>query len=298
LKQNPEISFVIPSYRSRTTIESTVASILSQKAASPCELIIVESGGDEEAAGLTQLFPAVTILNSKGRLYPGAARNAGARLGSGTFLAFVDADVTLPPAWLEALLAKMSAAPLIEAIAAPVANANPEELPSRILHWVEFSEYLPGQLSGFRPALSSSNLLLRRETFWKAAGFAEHLAMGEDLLFSQKLPNGLYLETSLAVLHRHRSDWRLVCAHLRQLGYWSGLHRRHHKSSGDWLRHVPILSFGLPGLRSLRILRRVIRSDWRSGLRAVGRTPWIVTALLYWASGFRQGLTGRARIPS
>jgi glycosyltransferase involved in cell wall biosynthesis len=297
LKQNPEISFVIPSYRSRTTIDRSVASVLHQETALRFELIIVESGGDEEAAGLTQLVPSATVLNSKLRLYPGSARNAGARISSGEFLAFLDADVILPPTWLETLITKLRAHHQIKAIAAPVANANPEQRASRVLHWVEFSEFLPGQPSGFRPSLSSSNLLMRRVTFWEAGGFAEQLAMGEDLLLSQQLKAGLYLETSLAVHHTHRSDWRLVQTHLRQLGYWSGRHRRDHRSSGDWLRHTPFLSFGLPALRLFRILRRVAKSNRKAGLMALSSTPWMVAALFHWASGFRQGLTGREQIP-
>jgi glycosyltransferase involved in cell wall biosynthesis len=298
LRQNPEISFVIPSYRSRATVELSVASVLAQKTTHPFELLIVESGGQAEAAELTRILPTQRIFNSEVRLYPGAARNAGARQASGEYLAFLDADVVLPPAWLETLLARLLKDDRIKAVAAPVANANPEQRASRVLHWVEFSEYLPGQPSGFRPALSSSNLLLRRETFLETGGFAEHLAMGEDLLFSQKLKYSLFLETSLAVCHRHRSDWHLVAGHLRQLGYWSGRHRRDHRSSGDWLRHIPLLSFGLPALRYVRILRRVSRSDRANGLEALVLTPWVVAALFHWASGFRQGVTSQEQVPT
>jgi glycosyltransferase involved in cell wall biosynthesis len=292
----PDVSFVIPCFRSRQTIGATLGSIRRQLTDFRCEVIVVDSSADETASWLGSLFPEVQVIACPQRLYPGAARNLGAEKAKGKILAFLDADAAVSPDWLALLAARLggtggSERPVL--IGAAVANANPEKLPSRILHWIEFSEYLPGLPSGPRTALSSSNLLVLRDAFRSSGGFSETYGMAEDLLFCRNWRGGLFFEGAASVFHQHRDRWETVLAHLQALGYWSGKLRSSEAASGAWLKRRPVLALGLPLLRAARITARVNRSSRVEGARALILNPVLLWALGHWARGFRKGLRGR-----
>ncbi|HXK61555.1 MAG TPA: glycosyltransferase [Acidobacteriota bacterium] len=290
----PEISFVVPSYKSRETIQATIESIYAQRTGSSFEVIVVDSSGDDTADWLQTLHPALRVIRSDTRLFAGAARNLGARESTGLLLAFLDADAVAHPDWLESLLATLDAHPEISLIGGAIANANPETTASRILHWIEFSEYLPGLPSGFREALSSSNLLVRRDLFLDRGGFDENYGMAEDLLLCRRWREGLFFEGKAQVAHKHRCSWKKVLAHLWSLGFWSGRYRAANQvAAGAWLRKVPFLCFGLPLLRTPRILSRLFRSSGRDGLRGMLLSPALILALFYWTKGFYRGIKVR-----
>ena len=284
-----DISFVIPSYRSRDTIMTTLDSIRNQDASLSMEILVVDSSGDDTEAWIKEHYPEVEVISSPSRLFPGAARNLGAKRSRGDYLAFVDADAFPEPGWLETLYSKLTSTPPIEMLGGAIAEAGSGSLAARVLHWIEFSEFLPGLRSDFRPALSSSNLLIRRKEFLPSGGFNPRFAMAEDLVFCQKLTGKIYFESSTRVLHQHRSDWLAVLGHLRELGYWSGLCRRTHAAESTWLRTVPLLSFGLPLLRSARIISRVFHSDLKQGLVALIYLPFLLLGLSLWTVGFYRG---------
>lgn len=286
----PDVCFIVPSYRSRKTIRATVDSIYAQRTERSIEVLVVDSSGDDTADWLKGLYPDVRVLESETRLFAGAARNRGARETTAPLLAFLDADASLAPDWLESLLARLTAHPDLALIGGAVVNANPESLPSRLLYWIEFSEYLPGLPSGPRTALSSSNLLVPREDFLARGGFDASYGMAEDLLLCRKWREGLFFEGKARIFHSHRSAWKDVRDHLQALGYWSGRYRASHPSSGAWLRRIPLASFGLPMLRAPRILTRLFRGNWTEGAKAMLFSPLLVWALFWWTAGFQEGL--------
>ena len=269
-KEAPEVSFIVPCYQSGGTIEETLNSILAQDTSLSFEVLAVESSDDGTAESIWKQFPRVTVLALSSRTYAGRARNLGSARARGSYLAFIDADVVVALEWLEQLHSRLASSSKIRMVSAAVANGNPTAAASRILHWIEFSHYLPGLTSGFCDSLSSSNLLVHRHDFESVGGFDEGMAMAEDLLLSKQLSGRLYFEGSTAVRHYFRLDWVGVRAHLQALGYWSGYYRRHHQGSGSWLRHLPLLSHGLPWFQLPRILGRVFYSNSLQGLSAVG----------------------------
>ncbi len=286
----PDVCFIVPSYRSRKTIRATVESIYAQRTARQIEVLVVDSSGDDTSDWLKRLYPEVRVLQSETRLFAGAARNRGAQEAIAPLLAFLDADAAVAPDWLESLLARLAARPNLSLIGGAVVNANPESLPGRLLYWIEFSEYLPGLPSGLRTALSSSNLLVRREDFLARGGFDASYGMAEDLLLCRKWREGLFFEGKARIFHGHRSAWKDVRDHLQALGYWSGRYRASYPSSGAWLRRIPLASFGLPFLRAPRILTRLFRSNWKEGAKATLFSPLLLWALFWWTTGFQDGL--------
>jgi GT2 family glycosyltransferase len=264
---------------------------LSQEVGTNFEVLVVDSSPVSVGDWLRTTFPSVQLLHSASRLYPGAARNLGVEQSSAEVLAFVDADVILAPGWLDAAHRKLLSNPGIVAVGGVIANANPSHLASKLQYWAEFSDYMPGQKGGVRPALSSSNLLIHRKQFQNHGGFDAALRMGEDLLFSLQFPGKLYLEPAACVSHFNRTRFGSVLPHLRSLGYWSGLLRTRVDLPGSWLSAAPSsLAYSLVPYRTIRILHRVLRSDTRQGLEALLYSPLLLMVLTWWAKGFAAGI--------
>jgi len=287
----PHVSFIVPCYNSRRTIGFAIKAILKQKFDEPIEVIVVDSSAKPVADWLSSRFPAVKVLTSPERMFPGAARNAGAREARGRYLAFIDADAMPEPPWLDRLYRLTTGDEGISACGGAITNANPELFASRVLHWVEFSSFLKGLKSGSKPFLSSSNLLVSKEKFNRTGGFSENYRMAEDLLFSARLKEGLHFEGSVGVSHLHRTRWAGVHRHLRSLGFWSGRLRSGGVLSGSWFSRSRGACLLLPFYRTPAIILRVFRADRAAGAFALIHAPLIFSALVHWTIGYFQGLT-------
>ncbi len=284
------ISVVIPSYRSRDTIGQTLESVQRQRQIVPLEVLVVDSSGDRMGEWISQHYPRVKVISSPVQLWPGAARNRGAQLARGSLLAFLDADAAPAPHWLVTLVGKMEEDSKIRMIGAAVAHPAAVTVAQRLLHWIEFSEFLPELSSGWRPYLPSCNLLVRRDDFQQWGGFSEAFAMCEDLILCAALEGGKYFEASTSVVHRRKGRWPATRAHLRALGYWSGFYRKTYLARGAWLAAFPLASAGLPFLRWWKILGRVFRSSLVNGLTLLTLSPLLWLGLVHWTLGFYRGL--------
>ena len=291
---SPAVSVIIPCYRHAAVLPRLLEALEVQETSLDFEVLVVESGGDEAARLAVGRFPRVRVLSHEGRLFPGAARNRGAVAAGGTCLAFVDADAVPDRRWLETLYRRLGSSNRIVMVSGGVALPAGAGAAARVLHWIEFSSFLPGLASGYRDALSSSNLLVRKEDFSACGGFDESLEMAEDLMLCRRIGGQagtlLYIEASTGVCHSNDVTWEKARGHLRRLGYWSGRFRTLEEVPGSWLRHLPALSLMLPLWRLPRIIGRVFRSSTEEGLRSLVWLPWLVWGLSTWALGFHQGL--------
>ncbi|HSR68940.1 MAG TPA: glycosyltransferase family 2 protein [Acidobacteriota bacterium] len=286
MKETPSIAVIIPSYSSRPLIGATLRSLFLQDVEETFEVVVVDSSPDDTADWIRGEFPSVKVLHSPQRLLPGAARNRGVQATRARLLAFLDADATARPDWLKILLGRLRQDG-IRAAGGSVDNANPESPVSRMLYWIEFSEFAPGLPSGPRWALPSCNFVIPRRDFERAGGFEEKTAMSEDQIFCLALGEGIFFESSTGVLHRQREALPQALDHLRRLGLWSGRLRRRFKVPGWRLRRFPAAAWLLLPLRAWRIWRRARRS--RAPLKR-GDLPLLGRGLTHWCRGFRQGL--------
>ena len=98
----PKISIVIPFYNLGSYIEEAVDSVLNQTF-TDFEIIIVNDGSTDSASiNLINKInnPKTTVFNIENQGLP-AARNFGINLGSGDYIACLDADDKLHPDFLE-----------------------------------------------------------------------------------------------------------------------------------------------------------------------------------------------------
>jgi len=94
------ISVVIPAFRAIGTIDRALQSVLAQTIV-PHEIIVVDDGSpDDTASYVARHYPHVRLLRQI-NAGPGIARNAGAAIATGDWIAFLDADDVWLPTRLE-----------------------------------------------------------------------------------------------------------------------------------------------------------------------------------------------------
>jgi glycosyltransferase involved in cell wall biosynthesis len=95
MNQPPFFSIIIPVYNGGDQFLRSLAA-LPRSNFSNWELIVVDDGSTDGSAAIAARFGA-RLLQTAGRQGPAAARNLGARLATGIYLFFVDADCELHP---------------------------------------------------------------------------------------------------------------------------------------------------------------------------------------------------------
>lgn len=91
----PAVSVIMPVYNGAVTLRQSLEPLLAMhRRGEIAEIIVVDDGSDDATAAIAA-DAEVTVVESGGRLGPGAARNVGSRSAGGDVLWFVDADVVV-----------------------------------------------------------------------------------------------------------------------------------------------------------------------------------------------------------
>ena len=103
----PRISVIVPVYRAQEYLADCVNSLLAQTFPD-FELLLVDDGSPDECPRLCEAFAQkdsrIRVLHQENQGVS-AARNTGIEVARGAFLAFVDADDWVEPAFLQRLYA-------------------------------------------------------------------------------------------------------------------------------------------------------------------------------------------------
>jgi glycosyltransferase involved in cell wall biosynthesis len=226
------VSVIIPAYNSAKFVGGAIESVLAQTM-QDFEIIVVDDGSKDETAKAVERFLAdsrVRYLRQENRGLPGA-RNAGAKVSHGEYLAFLDADDYLAPNALQAMREKF------------------EESGSA---WLNVGVLkLEGENRTIRhPGLPESDLLLAileddfitrspfypRKEFFAIGMYDEEIRMREDwdinirMIAAGKpfvlLDEPLYLYT--------RTEGSITTGNLHKLFFYTEkLLRKHHKTLAD-----------------------------------------------------------------
>jgi len=106
-------SVIIPVYNGARWLGPAIESVLAQDYR-PVEIIVVDDGSSDASTEVALRYPGVRCLGQPNR-GPGAARNAGMRVASGQYLAFLDADDLMPPTKLSLQIGYLEAHPEVGA---------------------------------------------------------------------------------------------------------------------------------------------------------------------------------------
>ncbi len=175
----PTVSVIIPAFNALETIDESLRSLRGQSFAD-FETIVVDDGStDGTADHVAAAFPEVILCRQRNG-GPAAARNAGAEVATGEWLAFLDADDLWLPWRLELQLAGAAKHPDVDLWAGDIQLIGlddeelsaPGELPP--INWVELSDLAVSN------RLATTTVLLRRDLFQELGGFDTRFRGPED----------------------------------------------------------------------------------------------------------------------
>ncbi|MDD2657665.1 MAG: glycosyltransferase [Candidatus Pacebacteria bacterium] len=218
----PAISIIIPTLREEQFLERTLKNLDALRM--PHEIIITDGGSTDATLDIARAHGAkITLWSEPRRQTFGEAKNAGAKLATGEYLVFIDADVLIPEpnAFFEEMVAAFTKNPKLAGMTVP------------LLPWPENRSWVDAFMSAplnwfyvvsnnvFHSGNSSGEFqMMRADIFKKIGGFGEHLAAGEDNeMFRRLAAHGRTLSyRKLCVRHSLRRPHKL--GWLRTYGIW------------------------------------------------------------------------------
>ena len=233
----PFFSIVIPTYNRPGPLATCLTALAHlDYPRDRFEVIVVDDGGDVRLDAPTTPFHSLLnlTLHRQANAGPASARNAGASLAQGTYLAFTDDDCAPAPDWLACLTERFSAAPQVM-LGGRTVNALPhnpfaEASQTLISYLYAYERRQPGGM-GF---VASNNIALPRHLFFNVGGFDTSYprAAGEDRAFCdawRAAGHPIYYAPEALVHHRHdltlQSFWR------QHAGYGRGAFQVRHARS-------------------------------------------------------------------
>jgi glycosyltransferase involved in cell wall biosynthesis len=91
MNQGPRFSVIIPNYNNADTLARAIESVLSQSYPAH-EIIVIDDGSKDDSRAVVAQFGASVVYVYQDNAGVSAARNHGARIATGDWLAFLDAD--------------------------------------------------------------------------------------------------------------------------------------------------------------------------------------------------------------
>ncbi|MDC0835920.1 Beta-13-glucosyltransferase [Geitlerinema sp. FC II] len=174
------ISVVIPVYNGEATIRATIASVLDQSFRD-FELIVIDDGSTDNTVEIVKAIadPRISVF-SYANAGQAESRNRGAKLASGEFLSFIDADDLWTPDKLDAQLQALKDRP--DAAVAYSWTAHVDEGDRFFRHGPRLSfegnVYEKLIINDF--VGSGSNVLVRKSAFFDVGGFETSFPPAED----------------------------------------------------------------------------------------------------------------------
>jgi len=195
------VSLVVPLRDEEATVVALLESVAGQERP-PDELVVVDAGSTDGTGDLVSKhpMPMATHLVREGALFPGTARNAGAKVATQAWLAFTDGGVRLEGAWL----AELEAAAMKESADVVFGSYDPEC--DTCFRRCAAVAYVPGRGEHGIRGPSVASMALTREAFARAGEFPPFRA-AEDLIFMERL---CALPVRIAYAPRAVVRWQLA----------------------------------------------------------------------------------------
>ena len=245
----PRAAVVVPVRNGQDTIADCLDSILRVDYPSEeVEVVAVDNAStDDTAAILARYEPRVRIVREP-RIGPSPARNAGIWQTRAGVIAFTDADCTVAPEWLTALVSRLDDE--------SVGLVGGAILSRRPFNYVEsFGERIHDHARAITeqepPYVIGMNCAARRSTLEAVAGFDEGFPRSQDVELSYRVLAAGYrlvYEAGAVVYHRNESTLPGLFREGFTHGYWSVPTLRRHsrlvggrtrpRGRGQWLRTV------------------------------------------------------------
>ena len=199
------VSVIVPAYNASATIGRTLEALSRQNCFQPFEVIVVDDGSVDTTADIVRAFATVKYVRQD-NAGPARARNHGAKLAQGDYLAFTDSDCIPHEDWISLLLTGFNE-DQVGVVAGSYGIANPGSILARCVHkeivW-RHAHLMPDHPNSF----GSYNFCVKKSVFDAVGGFegAYRAASGEDNDLSYKIIRSgwrIYFEQKALVDHYH-----------------------------------------------------------------------------------------------
>ncbi len=107
MKPDASVSVIIPAYNVESCLKRCLDSVFAQTVG-PAQVIVINDGSTDRTAEVAQSYGEQVVYLEQDNQGQGAARNAGLRIATGEYIAFLDADDYWLPGFLEATTAFLS----------------------------------------------------------------------------------------------------------------------------------------------------------------------------------------------
>jgi glycosyltransferase involved in cell wall biosynthesis len=258
------VSVIIPAYNAEPFIRDSVSSALAQTHRD-LEVIVVNDGStDGTKDRLREFGDRIRVHDQVNKGLPGA-RNAGASLATGSWIAFLDADDLWMPEKIERQLARSNAPMRYTDRLNFGARGDLPELQSLVTPMYEGDLFLTLLLRG--NFITVSSVLLRRDVFEKMSGFSTDLRSVEDM------------ELWLRIAERHPIS--LCPEPLVSYRFHAAAMSRNYVTMGRERRRVTERALRLERGRALdwRLRRQVWAQTWQTNGGEAGRAGARLQAL-------------------
>lgn len=198
----PIVSVIIPAYNAEQYIAETLASVVNQTL-KDIEVIVVDDGSKDNTAQAVSAFPDVRyVRKTNGGV--SAARNHGASLATGEYLAFLDADDIWHPDKLRQQVQALSQHPESDLCRTNSSTKSESLAQFRQAKISTDADYIvePDLAPSFlEPYFTTSTVMVRRSAFDRVGGFDPKLRIAEDIDFYLRVlapaPTVLFMKESL-----------------------------------------------------------------------------------------------------
>jgi glycosyltransferase involved in cell wall biosynthesis len=255
----PLVSVIVPVYDDPHGLRACLRALAAQTyPADRFEVVVVDNGSRTDLRDVVAAFPGFRIEREEA---PGsyAARNRGIEASKGEILAFTDSDCLPEPAWLEAGVRALAAAPDCGAVGGAIRMfaANPERITAFDLHDLVWG--MPQRVYVQRYGLAATgNLFARRSTFDRVGPFDPGFRSCGDCEWSFRMTASalrLGYAADAQVRHSTRSSFAQFV-------------RRRRRIAGGYHRLGPILERSYPD-KDFEIPRG-FRHSWNRIRRSMG----------------------------
>ena len=255
----PLISTVIPAYNAATRyLDHAIQSILVQSV-QDLELIVVDDASTDDTARVVLRFPRARYVRRPHNGGQAAARNDGARLATGEFLAFLDQDDLWEPTFLEETLSILRAQPEAALVHCDGHQVNEQ---NEILYYDHAMSHICSVTQLLRGGhdVATSGSLIRKSAFDAVGGYDDGLFIWEDIDLAIRLYRRFPLIHHPTPLYRHRLYAHNVSRDIPSERSLLGRHRFLEK-------HAPECRPGTPEAKALA-------HDWAQYYGDVGKAQW------------------------
>lgn len=198
----PKFSVIIPNYNNASTLERAIRSVLNQRYEAH-EIIIIDDGSTDDSRNILKKFDSQIKVVFQQNSGVSAARNAGAQVATGEWLAFLDADDEYLPERLQAHADWITRDPEVDFLLADQKACTPEgklinlfmkssKSGRSLMQRHPENDEIPISQLDFEDLISDGfgeirTLSVPRQTFIKLGGFPTDHKIGEDLHFFIRL---------------------------------------------------------------------------------------------------------------